>query len=118
MARTDFEAKALTGQIVVTVDGVTVALTDEQKREMATKFEAVKDALPEEDKAQVDFMRALNVDQRLIAVEVGVSTAEGWVPTELITRWKSAGASPLPQSRAAAELEMSLVALAFMAERG
>lgn len=103
--------KALTGVMVLTVDGRTVTLTDGEKTEIAQRVPAVKAALPPADQGSVDWQAALTADQRTI---VGADAPEAWTPQALAARWRTGGA-PLPRVQAAAQLEISLVAQAFLA---
>lgn len=104
-------AKALTGAIVVTVDGKTVTLTDAEKTELAQRVAAVKAALPSGDQPSVDWAAALTADQRTI---VGEDLPTAWTPEALAARWRGGGA-PLPRAQAAAQLEIALVAQKFLA---
>jgi hypothetical protein len=103
--------KALTGAIVVTVDGKTVTLTDAEKTELAQRVAAIKAALPSGDQPSVDWNAALTADQRAI---VGSDLPDAWTPEALVARWRSGGA-PLPRAQAAAQLEVALIAQKFLA---
>jgi hypothetical protein len=103
--------KALTGAIVVTVDGKTVTLTDAEKTELAQRVPSVKAALPSGDQPSVDWAAALTADQRTI---VGSDGPEAWTPEALIARWRAGGA-PLPRAQAAAQLEIAVIAQKFLA---
>lgn len=110
-ARAQVRPKALTGAIVVTVDGKAVTLTDSEKTELAQRVLAVKVALPTADQTAVDWSAALTADQRAI---VGTGTPEQWTPETLVTRWKAGGPLFSPAS-AAAQLEIALIAQKFLA---
>jgi hypothetical protein len=115
MAREEFEAKAATlrGDLRVVVDGREVALTDAQKVELAKASLAIRDALPEEDRASVDFLSGLNADQVAIIKEVGSEAAEAWAFEAVISRWKGEGRE-FTRGRAAAELEIAVLAHRFL----
>lgn len=105
-------------KIPVAIDGEVIDLTDEDlyaivrdkpDHPLSVALRAKFDA---EEVAKVDFFALLNADQRRLAEELGLLTAEAWLPTELVTRWK--GRKELSAPRAAAELEVSLLAQRFV----
>lgn len=103
---------ALEGDIVMTVDGKAVALTDADKAEIAQRVQAVKDALPPADQASVDWQAALTAEQRVI---VGSNGPEQWTPSALVARWKTSRGTATTLGSAAAELEIALIAEQFLA---
>lgn len=103
--------KALTGVMVVTVDGRTVPLTDGEKTEIAQRIPAIKAALPPVDQTSVDWQAALSASQRAL---VGADSPEQWTPEALLARLRS-GSGNISRTTAITQLEVALVAQKFLA---
>jgi hypothetical protein len=106
--------KALTADLRVLVDGQEVALSAEQKRELAKSSAAIREALPADDKLELDFLTGLNADQVALVKESGAESVEAWTPEALVARWRSEGRVEFERGRAAAELEIAVLAQRFL----